>query len=66
MGQTITTIVEITFELVNTLPKDSRREAAKRKIRQAIREKVLNDTNAYYQDDEDASMTSVEIKEFGI
>ena len=61
----IKTLVEITFE-IPTLPKDSRREGAKQKIREAIHEKVINDANAYYQDDEGASMTAIRIKEFGI
>ncbi len=57
----ITTKVEITWEIET--PKD---EAAKQKIRAAISEKVNSDLNEYWQNDEEASMVTVEIKEYGI
>ena len=48
------------------MPKDGRREAAKKKIREAIHEKLMSDLNEYYQNDEEASMVTIEIKEYGI
>jgi len=48
------------------LPKDGRLEDAMETVRQAIKDKILDDGNAYYQNDEGASMIAVDIKEFGI
>lgn len=61
----IKTLVEFTWE-VPTLPKDNRLEIAKKRIRDDIRDKIINDMNAYYQDDVVASMVEIDIKRWGI
>lgn len=61
MGKIIKTLVE--FEFVIEAPQN---EKAKQEIRDAIKDKIINDGNAYYQDDEGASMLAVIIKRYGI
>lgn len=57
----VKTLVE--FEFVIETPQD---EKARQEIREAIKDKIVDDGNAYYQDDEGASMVSVAIKTYGI